>query len=272
MEVALAKQAADGFDWAELRREFQAIKECCVPFQILTVDDLERCKLSDQTYGLIPSNHVERVRSWDCVSVHDRDKQEQLVDMCYVHGFSDDTSCSSAEHQENRPDLWRSIETAIARRRFSNQLMQDLGKLNFYWAYYSGLYLFCRNEYDRSFYQVMIANSDATDIQRHWYAHWVCRAKRVDQIDRDEAQTKLIALIDEIRVGHRQPWAPYPTDWFVSMLATEKDPFSKKVVFDGDLKTSYIKLTNKELQRMTEHPLITPRVLPPLSVEKFRRL
>lgn len=110
MEADVANRVANEFDWEEIAREFQCIRDACLPFRVLTGEDLEPCKLSDLTYGMIPSDHVEKIRSWDYISVHNDEKRDRLIDLSYVSGFADDGSKSSVEHQLDRPDLWGSIE------------------------------------------------------------------------------------------------------------------------------------------------------------------
>lgn len=268
----MPKSLGNKIDWDEIRREFDEMKLSYIPVYVMTDDDLERCKLSDVTYGMIESDHMAKIKSWEYISVVDWEKRERLVDLNNTLG------CLSGDEEERpsgfvrKPGLWIAVEEGIKARKMSAEFFNNWASLHFHHAVYLELYVGNRDEYFKQFHQTMMAIADSTIIQRHWYAHWIANAKRNGGANREDANGELVELLEEIRHAVRAPWGPYPVKWFSCLLQTEKSKLTGRTERNGLLKSTYMKLTDIELERMIEHPLITRRVLPPLTAKKFRLL
>ncbi|TXN20995.1 hypothetical protein [Methylobacterium sp. WL9] len=259
-------------DWEEVEQDFESMRAAYIPYYVMMDEDLERCKLSDATYGMIESNHIQKIKSWDYVSVVDWEKRERLVEIANSLGPIGNANDDGMPKTKTKTGLWLAVEASIKSRSLTHDFIKSWAGLHYNYGAYLELYVGNRDYYYSHFHQIMMANSDTTIIQRHWFAHWIIYASRDEHIDRKKATEKMVELVEEIGCAVRAPWGPYPVEWFSCLLQTEKNKMTGRLKRNGTLKSTYTKLTDRELMRMIEHPLITSHVLPPLSAKKFRLL
>lgn len=269
--AALAKARRLEVDWSAIRAELDGIRTAIFPFRIASQQDIELCKLSDMTHGMIASNLVRDWRRIECIVVLDQEKRERLIDIAFILGFSDDDSFTNHKYQgKNRPK-WRRLDDLISDRTVTDEFLNLWALLHFYFGAYLELYNGNEEIYKREFHQCMMSIGDATKIQRHWYAHWMHEAVKKNSLDVGDARSELITLIEDIVAGKLKPWGPYGVDWYECMLEKQKGPGSRRDEYSGDLKTSYTKISAAAINRMVQDPVLTRRVLPPLLADRFER-
>ncbi|KOX45039.1 hypothetical protein ADL19_23950 [Streptomyces purpurogeneiscleroticus] len=269
--MAVARTRRLEIDWSAIRAEFDGIRAAIIPFRVASEQDIERCKLSDMTHGLIASKLVEDWRRNDCVVILDKEKRERLTDLAYMLGFSDDDNFTDDKYKnEGRPN-WRQLDELLSQHTVNTEFMHLWSLLNFYFGVYVELYLGNEAIYKREFHQCMMSIGDATQIQRHWYAHWMHETVQRKSRDIGDARSELIAVIENIKAGELKPWGPYQVEWYECMLEKRKGFGGRPDQYSGDLKTSYTKISLAEISRMVQDPLVPRRVLPPLSADRFER-
>jgi hypothetical protein len=265
----VAKTRRNEIDWAELQAKVDNIRVYSPSFKVASEEDIAKCKLSDMTHNQVACDCIGEWRSRELIAVLDPEKRDRMQELADNFGFelthsSEGKWIGGAGHPR-----WERLDELIRKKVLNDELMELWGLLNFYHAIYMELYLGNEEIYKREFHQCMMAQGDATLIQRHWYAHWLHNAKTKRSLSLDEARSELIHLIESVRAGKRKPPAPYDVDWYVSMLETKKRAGSSIPSYTGDLKTSYTRQTWAEIGRLVKDPLITRHVLPPLSVNGF---
>lgn len=257
--------------WPTIRAELDSIRAAIVPFRIASEREIELCKLSDMTHGLIASKLVDDWRRKECIVILDKEKRERLIDVAFILGFSDDDSFTNDSLKGKSRPNWQRLDKIISTRAITTEFMNLWALLNFYFGVYLELYNGNEEAYRREFHQRMMGIGDATEIQRHWYAHWVHEAVERKSRDIDDARSELIAVIEDIAAGNLKPWGPYGLEWYECMLDPKKSFGARTGGYSGDLKTSYTKISRAEISRMVQDPLLTRRVLPPLSADRFER-
>lgn len=267
----MAKAHRFEIDWSTIRAELDGIRAAVVPFRIASEQDIELCKLSDMTHGLIASKLVDEWRRRECIVVLDKEKRERLIDVAFILGFSDDDSFTNDRFKDKGRPNWRQLDELISSRVITTEFINLWALLNFYFGVYIELYNGNEEAYRREFHQRMTGIGDATQIQRHWYAHWMHETVQRKSRDIGDARSKLIAVIENIKASELKPWGPYQVGWYECMLEKRKGSGGRPDQYSGDLKTSYTKISLAEISRMVQDPLVTRRVLPPLSADRFER-
>ena len=256
------------FDWTAIENEFSRVRYVCIPFNLATAEEIERCKLSDQTFGMIESDLLERWRGNDTIVVLDSDKRERMSGIIEYFGFDKcDVDGMIVFDAQPSPPV-EILAEQIAQRELSTEFVINWGQFQFHYALYNDLYLLNQAAYEVEFHQCMSAMADKTEIQRYWYANYIIHNIKKTGQNIDDIICEFRDLIEDIAKGYRQPWGPYERDWFAGIL--QKSSSAQGGKWSGDIKSTYIKMSKKEMLEMTQHPLITRRVLPPLSPDQFK--
>ncbi len=199
--MAVARTRRLEIDWSAIRAEFDGIRAAIIPFRVASEQDIERCKLSDMTHGMIASKLVEDWRRNDCVVILDKEKRERLTDLAYMLGFSDDDNFTDDKYKNDGRPNWRQLEELLSQQTVNTEFLHLWSLLNFYFGVYVELYLGNEAIYKREFHQCMMSIGDATQIQRHWYAHWMHETVQSKSRDIGDARSELIAVIENIKAG-----------------------------------------------------------------------
>ena len=241
-----------------------------MPFLVATPEDLERGRLSDLTYNLIESDIIKDIQQGIYIAVHDAEKCESMVELVQVFGFTKDMISLEEGFDSNNPTLINRVAWSIKKKTFSHQFLIDWGNLKYFQATYIELYLRNLEVYRRDFHHRMKSIGENRIIQYHWFAHWVNKNALKKIIPVESAISSILELLIEISEGRKNPWGPYPREWFDAMLEIKIISPTKPKDKTYDMKSPYLRFSKADIRRMVAHPLITTQVVPPLSAGKFR--
>ena len=242
-------------DWETLQRRFEGFSDILRLYDLPSQEEFERLKLSMLTYGQIKSTYHDNIDYGVRLYADDEDTFYLLDEVANRLGFN----------QEKRSD-WISpfdiVREDLAKRKLTPEFVHAWGTLEFC----SGVMCALIRRDDATFpeFQRKLKGSKTKAVvQQHWYAHWMARnVPSFETKAREDENLRLIILCEEIARGDVAPWPPYPREWFNSLLAKD----------GGDLNSSLLRLRNPDLRRMIQHPLLTPKILPPLCAEEFDRV
>ena len=269
-------------NWKTIEEQFSNIASLVEEFEIPTDQDIESVKLYILSYGQIPSLYFEKLKCGEAIFINTDEAykkrlHEDLIDVAVNLKFLPEDKHFIPEHlRQPIPDYRQIIIDGIERRDVSTEFLEALAQFHLLAGRYLHLISFNEARED-SFNQMISGIRQSTVLQECWYAHWVhANAPSLKQNDRHECENELADLCFGIARGKIKPRKPYPADWYKKMLVEKEEKREKPLKpikrLKRELKSTYTKLTQKEIHEMLSDKLIPAEALPPVSSEEFMRI
>jgi hypothetical protein len=251
-------------DWGAVRRQFRELTVALTPYHVPSADEIDRYVLSQLTYGQIHSSFRQRLESGEWVYSVEEERRGLLQRISYELGFTRERPDGLPDFIRFVPIDWDFISRSIERELLTSTFLVEWGRFNYLVGRYEEL-IYNSDRAMQEVDQALAGRLSEVIVQKCWYAHWTREnARSADRRDVERARSGLADLCLRINEGDLLPAAPYPRVWFVSLLELENgEP-------GASFKSTYRRLTGKQLEALVSHPLITPSVLPPLSAAGFR--
>jgi hypothetical protein len=264
-------------DWSYFANELRKMETTIGNVRILSTADFEQFKLSKLTYGHIESSFEAQLDYGYADFEHPKTDflwHEQWKLVCRAVGAPyEDKNPFPPWVKFDRTCHLDVVRQAIQRQELSYEFIKSWGILNRAFAMHGALWM--RSSESEEFLRADLKGftKDSLVVQRHWYAHWIkANAPSLVVKDRRSAEEKLEELCAGIAEGKIKPWGRYSREWY-EMLLVRTIPQSQKKGRDPDpewsLRNNIRRLSKRKLEKMLEHPLLTPDVLPPVQSRLF---
>lgn len=255
-------------DWSDIRSEFDDFRELISDIRLLGDDEFQQYRRSILTYGLIKAPEWLKVDYGAALYIHpesDSSIWEIWRSIATELRLPMSTDLELPRHIRSgagfQSDHITILAEAIETEQVSSEFLRSWARINQLRGQLRVL-LSLPNATGQLTAQAIAGLEYNTDVQRCWYAHWIIRhAPSLAPRDRADAAFGLADLCCSIKNGEIEPWRPYPSSWFARVLNAAGDDVS------GPLE----KLGEPALRKLADDPHYTPRVLPPLSADMFRR-
>lgn len=258
--------ASKAIAWADVEAEYRTIRELIDGVRLPSDDEIDCYKASLAAPDLVSSNLPTRFSFGDRYPLLQGTDRPWILDQILsILGRGGDKQPPPKHIREELRDHIATIDQAIADRSFSVGFVYSWGEVQ---KAVGGLtvLLIVDDAVAKNFTKGMQAATKANDatLPRYWYAHWMARhgffAKGTDKA---ALKDELAELCADIKHKRRKPRI-HKAQWFGLMInRNEADPESFV------LKTTYTRLTRRDIQRMMKNSLIPLSALPPLSAEEF---
>jgi hypothetical protein len=265
-------------DWAYFADELRKIELVAGKIRFLSTADFERMKLSKLTHGHIEeSSFAEQLAYGYSFFEHPKTGplwRDQWYFVCRAMGapFEDEDPAPPFIKIDHTCHL-EVVRQAVQAQQLSQEFIRSWGLLNRAVSMYGALTM--RYSESEQFLKADLKGffEDNLVVQMHWYAHWIkANAPTLVVKDRRGAEEKLEQLCSDIIEGTVRPWGRYPREWYETLLVRTipqtqfkgKDPDP-----EWSLRNNIRRLSKRKLEKMLEHRLLTPNVLPPLKSTLF---